>query len=45
MLSSIYTFAVFRAARSALSFLVVIGALAVLWEVVKLLGGDRKSVV
>ena len=40
MLSSIYTFAVFRAARSALSFLVVIGALAVLWEVVKLLGGD-----
>ena len=40
MLSSIYTFAVFRAARRALSFLVVIGALAVLWEVVKLLGGD-----
>jgi len=38
--SSIYTFAVFRAARSVLSFLVVIGALAVLWEVVKLLGGD-----
>jgi len=31
---------VFRAARSVLSFLVVIGALAVLWEVVKLLGGD-----
>jgi NitT/TauT family transport system permease protein len=31
---------VFRAARSALSFLVVIGALALLWEVVKLLGGD-----
>ena len=30
----------FRAARSALSLLVVIGALAVLWEVVKLLGGD-----
>ncbi|TMG47696.1 MAG: ABC transporter permease subunit [Chloroflexi bacterium] len=30
----------FRAARSVLSFLVVIGALAVLWEVVKLLGGD-----
>ena len=40
MLSSIYTFAVFRAARSVLSFLVVIAALAVLWEVVKLLGGD-----
>ena len=40
MTSSIYTFAVFRAARSVLSFLVVIGALAVLWEVVKLLGGD-----
>ena len=40
MISSIYTFAVFRAARSVLSFLVVIGALAVLWEVVKLLGGD-----
>jgi NitT/TauT family transport system permease protein len=31
---------VFRAARSSLSFLVVIGALIVLWEVVKLLGGD-----
>jgi NitT/TauT family transport system permease protein len=31
---------VFRAARSALSFLVVIGVLALLWEVVKLLGGD-----
>jgi NitT/TauT family transport system permease protein len=31
---------VFRAARSVLSFLVVIGALTVLWEVVKLLGGD-----
>jgi NitT/TauT family transport system permease protein len=31
---------VFRAARSGLSFLVVIGALIVLWEVVKLLGGD-----
>ena len=30
----------FRAARSALSFLIVIGALTVLWEVVKLLGGD-----
>lgn len=30
----------FRAARSVLSFLVVIGALALLWEVVKLLGGD-----
>ena len=30
----------FRAARSALSFLVVIGALGLLWEVVKLLGGD-----
>ena len=40
MLSSIYTFAVFRAARSVLSFLVVIAALAVLWEAVKLLGGD-----
>jgi NitT/TauT family transport system permease protein len=31
---------VFRAARGALSFLIVIGALAILWEVVKLLGGD-----
>jgi len=31
---------VFRAARSSLSLFVVIGALAVLWEVVKLLGGD-----
>jgi len=31
---------VFRAARSTLSFLVVIGALGVVWEVVKLLGGD-----
>ncbi|MEK6207172.1 MAG: ABC transporter permease [Chloroflexota bacterium] len=30
----------FRAARSVLSFLVVVGALALLWEVVKLLGGD-----
>ncbi len=30
----------FRAARSRLSFLVVIAALIVLWEVVKLLGGD-----
>ena len=29
-----------RAARSAASFLVVIGALTVIWEVVKLLGGD-----
>jgi NitT/TauT family transport system permease protein len=37
---SIYTFAVLRAARSAASFLVVIGALTVIWEVVKLLGGD-----
>jgi NitT/TauT family transport system permease protein len=31
---------VLRAARSAASFLVVIGALTVIWEVVKLLGGD-----
>jgi NitT/TauT family transport system permease protein len=31
---------VFRAGRSVLSFLVVIGALVLLWEVVKLLGGD-----
>jgi NitT/TauT family transport system permease protein len=31
---------VFRAGRSVVSFLVVIGALAVLWEVVKLMGGD-----
>jgi len=31
---------VFRAARSSLSLFVVIGALAVLWEVIKLLGGD-----
>jgi NitT/TauT family transport system permease protein len=31
---------VFRAARSAVSFLVLIAVLAVLWEVVKLLGGD-----
>ena len=30
----------FRPARGVLSVLVVIGALAVLWEVVKLLGGD-----
>ncbi|HVD30866.1 MAG TPA: ABC transporter permease subunit [Methylomirabilota bacterium] len=30
----------FRAARSVLSLLVVIGALTVIWEVVKLLGGD-----
>ncbi len=30
----------YRPARSALSFLVVIGALTVLWEVAKLLGGD-----
>ena len=29
-----------RAARSAASFLVVIGALTVIWEIVKLLGGD-----
>jgi NitT/TauT family transport system permease protein len=31
---------VFRAARSLASFLVVIGALTIVWEVVKLLGGD-----
>jgi NitT/TauT family transport system permease protein len=31
---------VFRAARSVLSFVIVILALGVLWEVVKLLGGD-----
>jgi len=31
---------VFRAARSAVSLLVLIAVLAVLWEVVKLLGGD-----
>jgi hypothetical protein len=31
---------VFRPARGVLSFLIVIGALAMLWEVVKLLGGD-----
>jgi NitT/TauT family transport system permease protein len=31
---------VFRAARSVLSLVIVIGALTVLWEVVKLLGGD-----
>jgi len=31
---------VLRAARSAASFLVVIGALTVIWEVVKLVGGD-----
>jgi len=31
---------VFRAARSALSFVIVIAVLTVLWEVVKLLGGD-----
>jgi NitT/TauT family transport system permease protein len=35
---------VLRATRSALSFLVVIGALALLWEVVKLLGGDPSEV-
>jgi NitT/TauT family transport system permease protein len=43
VLSSIYTFAVFRAARRGLSFIVVIGALAVVWEGVKLLGGDPSS--
>jgi len=31
---------VFRAARSVLSFLAVIAALAIVWEIVKLLGGD-----
>jgi len=31
---------VFRAARSLLSLVIVVGALIVLWEVVKLLGGD-----
>jgi len=31
---------VFRPARGLVSFLIVIGALTVLWEVVKLLGGD-----
>jgi NitT/TauT family transport system permease protein len=31
---------VFRAARSLLSLVIVVGALTVLWEVVKLLGGD-----
>jgi len=31
---------VFRAARSVLSLVVVVGALIILWEVVKLLGGD-----
>jgi NitT/TauT family transport system permease protein len=31
---------VFRAARSVASFVVVIGALGLLWELVKLLGGD-----
>jgi NitT/TauT family transport system permease protein len=31
---------VFRAARSVLTLVIVIGALTVLWEVVKLLGGD-----
>jgi len=31
---------VFRATRSALSLFVVVGALVVVWEVVKLLGGD-----
>ena len=30
----------FRAARSVLSLVVVVGALIILWEVVKLLGGD-----
>ena len=30
----------FRAARSVLSLFILIGALTVLWEVVKLLGGD-----
>src|SRR5919204_1548020 len=40
---SIYTFAVFRRARGALSFLVVIVALAILWEGAKLLGGDRSE--
>jgi NitT/TauT family transport system permease protein len=31
---------VFRAARSVLSLVIVVGALIVVWEVVKLLGGD-----
>ena len=34
----------FRAARSAVSLLVLIAVLAVLWEVVKLLGGDPSEV-
>src|SRR2546425_8345200 len=39
--SSIYTFAVLRAARGPLSFLVLASALASVWEVVKLLGGEQ----
>src|SRR5438552_5786643 len=39
--SSIYTFALLRAARGPLSFLVLASALALVWEVVKLLGGEQ----
>jgi len=39
--SSIYTFAVLRAVRGPLSFLVLASALALVWEVVKLLGGEQ----
>src|SRR5438093_7482210 len=39
--SSIYTFAVLRAARGPLSFVVLACAVALVWEVVKVLGGDQ----
>src|SRR5438552_2854126 len=39
--SGIYPFAVLRAARGPLSFLVLASALALVWEVVKLLGGGQ----
>jgi NitT/TauT family transport system permease protein len=38
--TSIYTFAVFRAARSVATFVAVVIALAAIWELTKLLGGD-----
>src|SRR2546428_7748209 len=40
-LPSIYTFAVLRAVRGPLSFVVLASALALVWEVVKALGGDQ----
>src|SRR5207302_7325974 len=37
----IYTFAMLRAARGPLSFLLLACGIAAVWEVVKLLGGER----